>query len=186
MGARSGGTRAGGAGGASSRDARPGDTSSRGAGAGGASSEETGAGGASSEETRAGGTATVAPTPPPHRYPMSFQRLRQLEREERERLEQERLLLERQQQEQQHQQQQQQPLPLQPLFPPVSGLRALGVPSSPPDHSLSPPAYSPTFPPPPGPFSGSLLSSSITVVSSCCPARLDSALSRSCTSLVSF
>ncbi|CAI7813428.1 unnamed protein product, partial [Closterium sp. NIES-54] len=131
-GARSRGTRAGGAGtgGASSGGARPGDTSSGGVGAGGSSSEETGA----------GGTATVAPTPPPHRYPTSFQRLRQLEREERERLEQERLGLERQQQELQQQQ--------QPLFPPVSGIQALGVHSSPPDRSLSPLAYGPTFPPP--------------------------------------
>ncbi|CAI7866402.1 unnamed protein product [Closterium sp. NIES-53] len=87
-GARSKGTRAGGAGtgGASSGGARPGDTSFGGAGAGGSSSEETGA----------GGTATVAPTPPPHRYPTSFQRLRQLEREQCERLEQERLGLEQQ------------------------------------------------------------------------------------------
>ncbi|CAI7825580.1 unnamed protein product [Closterium sp. NIES-54] len=127
-GAYSGGTHAGGAG--------SGGASSGGTHAGGA-----GAGGSSSEETGAGGTATMTPTPPPHHYPTSFQRLRQLEREERERLEQERLRLERQQQEQQ------QPPPLQPLFPPVSGIWALGVPSSPPDRSLSPLAYGPTFPP---------------------------------------
>ncbi|CAI7888957.1 unnamed protein product [Closterium sp. NIES-54] len=92
-GARSWGTLTGGdgTGGASSRGAHPGDISSRGAGAGGAKSEESGA----------GGTATVAPTPPPHRYLMIFQRLCQLEREEQERLEQERLGLERQQQEHQ-------------------------------------------------------------------------------------
>ncbi|CAI7797639.1 unnamed protein product [Closterium sp. NIES-53] len=99
-GARSGGTRAGVAatGSASSGGARLGDTSSGGARVGGASSEGT----------RAGGTATVVPTPPPHRYPTSFQTIHQLEREERERLEQERLGLERQQHELQQQEQQRQ------------------------------------------------------------------------------
>ncbi|CAI7901505.1 unnamed protein product [Closterium sp. NIES-54] len=71
----------------------------------------------------------------PKGFQTSFQRLGQLEREERERLEQERLGLERQQQElqQEEEQQQQPPLPLQPLFP---------------DRSLSPPAWGPTSPPP--------------------------------------
>ncbi|CAI7769177.1 unnamed protein product [Closterium sp. NIES-53] len=40
-----------------------------------------------------------------------------------------------------------QPPPLQQLFPLVSGLRALSLPSSPPVHSQSPTAYGPTFPP---------------------------------------
>ncbi|CAI7741149.1 unnamed protein product [Closterium sp. NIES-53] len=42
-----------------------------------------------------------------------------------------------------------QQLPLeQQLFPPVSGLRALGLPSSPPVRPPSPPAFGPTFSPP--------------------------------------
>ncbi|CAI7841366.1 unnamed protein product [Closterium sp. NIES-53] len=52
------------------------------------------------------------------------------------------------QQEQQQWQSQQQPPLLQQLFPPVSGLRALGLPSSTPVCSQSPPAFGPTFPPP--------------------------------------
>ncbi|CAI7787051.1 unnamed protein product [Closterium sp. NIES-54] len=73
-GASFGVTRAEGAGNgvASSRGFRAGDTSYGGAGAGGASSEETGA----------GGTDVAAPTPPPHHYLTSFQRLHQLERED--------------------------------------------------------------------------------------------------------
>ncbi|CAI7864843.1 unnamed protein product [Closterium sp. NIES-54] len=111
------------------------------------------AGGASLEETGAGGT---------------------------------RLELELQQKEQQQQHQQQLP-PLYPLSPPVSGFRALGLPFPPPDASLSPTAYGPMFPPthspPSGLVFGCFLSSSVTVVSSCCPAQL---LSCSCTSLISF
>ncbi|CAI7809135.1 unnamed protein product [Closterium sp. NIES-54] len=104
-------------GGASSRGARAegagtSGASSRGAYSRGTSSGGAGSGGASYEKTGAGGAATAAPTPPPHRYPTSHQRLHQLEREERAHLEQERLLLQ--------QQQQQQSPPLQPLCPPSS------------------------------------------------------------------
>ncbi|CAI7884334.1 unnamed protein product [Closterium sp. NIES-54] len=51
--------------------------------------------------------------------------------------------------EEEEQQQQALSQPLLPqLFPPVSGLRTLGLPSSPLDHSLPPLAHGPTFPPP--------------------------------------
>ncbi|CAI7812826.1 unnamed protein product [Closterium sp. NIES-53] len=132
-GAHSRGVGAGGAGtggasygGAGSGGASAGDTSSGGTGAGG-----TGAGGASSGGAGARGAGAA---------------LRRLEREEQERLEQERRELQ-----QLDQQQQQQPLQaplLQQLFPPVSGLWALSLPSSPPVPSQSPTAYGPTFPPP--------------------------------------
>ncbi|CAI5933586.1 unnamed protein product [Closterium sp. NIES-64] len=101
-------------------------------------------------------------TPPPHRHDTRLQAARRREREEQERLERERQelrvldLLEQQRQHQQQQQQQQPPQQLQQqpppqpppqlplerqLFPPVSGLRALGL-------SSSPPVFGPTFPPP--------------------------------------
>ncbi|CAI7853212.1 unnamed protein product [Closterium sp. NIES-54] len=140
-----------------------------GTGAGGASSGGAGAGGAgvvgaSTEETGAGGMTTAAPDAPPHRYDTRLQALRWLEREERERLEQERQEL--------HELDQQQ------LFPPVSGLWALGLPSSPPVHSQSPTAYGPTFPPldtTPAVFSPPQSQSSPTVVmhdwTSRCPPR---------------
>ncbi|CAI7884837.1 unnamed protein product [Closterium sp. NIES-53] len=69
----------------------------------------------------------------------------ELEREERElqRLAEQQQQLDPQEQQSQQQQSQQQPLP-----PPVSGLRALGLPSPSPPSSASPPVYGPTFPPP--------------------------------------
>ncbi|CAI7838045.1 unnamed protein product [Closterium sp. NIES-53] len=129
-----------------------GGAGSGGAGAGGAGSEGAGVGGAgtggdSYGGAGAGGTDSASPAQPTHRYPTRHQRPRQLEREEQERLAQERLERERleQEKEQQEQQQQQpltpQPSRLQQLFPPVSGLRALGLPSSPPDHSPPPTAH---------------------------------------------
>ncbi|CAI7843551.1 unnamed protein product [Closterium sp. NIES-53] len=138
-GASSGGAGAGGAGagGASSGGAGVGGTGARGASSGGAGAGGVGAAGAGTEETRAGGATTAVPIAPPHRYDIRLQALRRLEHEEQERLEQERLEL--QQLDQQQQQQK---------FPPVSGLRALGLPSSPPVNSQSPTAYGPTFPPP--------------------------------------
>ncbi|CAI7839888.1 unnamed protein product [Closterium sp. NIES-53] len=101
-----------------------------------------------------------------------------LERKEQEREEQERQELQRLDHHQQHQQQTPQPPPLQQLFPQVSGLRALGLPSSPPVHSQSPTAYGPTFPPPnstPAVFSPPRSWSSPPIVphdwTSCCPPR---------------
>ncbi|CAI7902628.1 unnamed protein product, partial [Closterium sp. NIES-54] len=96
-------------------------------------------------------TATSAqppPTVPPpfhHRHDTRFQALRRLEHEEQERVEQERQELQRSDQQQQ---QTPQPPPLQQQFPPMSGLPALGLPSSPPVHSQSPTAYGPTRCPP--------------------------------------
>ncbi|CAI7786447.1 unnamed protein product [Closterium sp. NIES-54] len=144
-GALSRGTGAGGAGtgGASSGGAGAGGTGSR-----GASSRGAGAGGAGTEETGVGGSPIASPTARPHRHDTRFQALHRLEREEQERVEQERLELQQLDQLQQQQQQTPQPQPLHQLFPPVSGLRALGLPSSPPVHSQSPTAYGPTFPPP--------------------------------------
>ncbi|CAI7829651.1 unnamed protein product [Closterium sp. NIES-54] len=141
-GAGSGGA---GAGGAGAGGASFGGTEARGTGSSGASSGGAGAGGAgavgaSSEETGAGGMTTAAPTVPPHRYDTRLQALRRLEREEQEGLEQERQELQQLDQQQQQQQPPHPPL-LQQLFPPLSGLRALGLPSSPPVHSLSPTAY---------------------------------------------
>ncbi|CAI7855703.1 unnamed protein product [Closterium sp. NIES-54] len=143
-GASSGGAGAGGvgAGGASSGGAGAGGT-----GTGGASSGGAGARGAGTEETEARGSPTASPTARPHRHDTRFQPLRRLEREEPEQVVQERQELQQLDQQQQ-QQQTPQPPPLQQLFPPVSGLRALGLPSSPPVHSQSPTTYGPTFPPP--------------------------------------
>ncbi|CAI7806630.1 unnamed protein product [Closterium sp. NIES-53] len=109
------------------RDQRHGlrsSTGAGGAGTGGASSDGAGAGvsgsgGAHSKATGAGGTTT---------------------REEMWQLD--------QQEQQQRQLQPQKPPLLQQLFPPVSGLRALGLPSAPPVRSQSPTAYGPTFPSP--------------------------------------
>ncbi|CAI7782700.1 unnamed protein product [Closterium sp. NIES-53] len=119
----------------------------------GAGAGVSGTGSAGSEATGARGTTNVAPIAPHHRYDTRLQALRRLEREEQKRLEQERQELRQldQQEQQQPRQQQlqlQQPLLLQQLFPPVSGLRALGLPSSPPIRSQSPIAYGPTLPPP--------------------------------------
>ncbi|CAI7792117.1 unnamed protein product [Closterium sp. NIES-54] len=137
-GASSGGAGAGvaGTGGASSGFAGAGGAGTRGASSGGARAGGDRAGGASSEETDAGGSTTA----PPHRHDTRLQAARRREREE-------------QQQHQEQQQQQSPQLPLlQQLFPPLSGLRALGLPSSPPVHSQSPTTYGPTFPPlDPGP-----------------------------------
>ncbi|CAI7833166.1 unnamed protein product [Closterium sp. NIES-53] len=142
-GASFGGVGAGGAGagGASSGGTGAGGTGAGGAGSGGAGAGGADAVGASTEETGAGGTTTA----PPHCYDTRLQALRRLECEEKEQLEQERQEL--QQLDQQQQQQPQPPL-LQQLFPPASGLQALGLPSSPPIHSESSAAYGPTFPPP--------------------------------------
>ncbi|CAI7755125.1 unnamed protein product [Closterium sp. NIES-53] len=165
-GAGTGGASAGGArvGGPGTGGARTG-----GAGAGdldpvGTPSGDTGSGGASSEATRSGFTTSAESTPPPHHHDTRYQAVCRRAREEQERLERERqelrqlFLLEQQQRQQQQQQQQQQqpPPPPQPhqlslerqLFPPVSGLWALGLPSSPPVRPPSPLAFGPTFSPP--------------------------------------
>ncbi|CAI7831124.1 unnamed protein product [Closterium sp. NIES-54] len=176
-GAGAGGASSGGAGarGSSTGGASSGGTGAGGVGAGGASS---GAGGVGTEETRAGGSPTTSPTARPNRHDTRFQALCQLERKEQEREEQERQELQRLDHHQQHQQQTPQPPPLQQLFPQVSGLRALGLPSSPPVHSQSPTAYGPTFPPPnstPAVFSPPRSWSSPPIVphdwTSCCPPR---------------
>ncbi|CAI7894704.1 unnamed protein product [Closterium sp. NIES-53] len=161
-GASSGGGGAGGAGtgGANSGGAGvggpgTGGARTRGAGAGdpdpvGTPSADTSSGGASSEVTGAGGT------PPPHHHNMRYEAACQGVREEQERLERERqelrqldLLEQQQQREPQQQPPQPQQLPLErQLFPPVGGLWALGLPSSPLVRSLSPPTFGPTFSPP--------------------------------------
>ncbi|CAI7754330.1 unnamed protein product [Closterium sp. NIES-53] len=105
-----------------------------GAGAGGANSGGAGAGGAGGEVLVLG----VLEQEAAHRD----------EREEQERLEQERQELRQLDLQEQQQQRSPQPPLLQQLFPPVSGLRALGLPSAPPVPSQSPTAYGPTFPPP--------------------------------------
>ncbi|CAI7751758.1 unnamed protein product [Closterium sp. NIES-53] len=137
-GASSGGSRAGGTGtgGASSGGAGAGGTGTGSASFGGAGEGGVGVVGAGTEETGARGSPTASPTAPPHRHDTRFQALCRLEREEQEQLEQERQELQRL--DQQQQQQQPQPSLLQQLFHPVSGLRALGLPSSPPVHSQSP------------------------------------------------
>ncbi|CAI7906257.1 unnamed protein product [Closterium sp. NIES-53] len=124
-GASSGGAGAGGTGtgGTSFGGARAGGADTGGASSGGAGAGCAVAVGAGTEETGAGGSPTASPTAPPHRHDTRFQALRRLEREEQEQLAQERQELQR-------------------------GLRALGLPSSPPVHSQSPTAYGPTFPPP--------------------------------------
>ncbi|CAI7780128.1 unnamed protein product, partial [Closterium sp. NIES-54] len=154
-GAAIGGTRSGGAllRGSGAGGAGTGGASSGGAGAGGAGVGGAGTGGASS-----GGTNSSVPTLPPHRHDTRLQVARWREREEQVQLERERQelrhldLLEHQEQQQQPQEQQQQQPQLLPLerqlFPPVSGLRALGLPSSSRVRSQSPPAFGPTFPPP--------------------------------------
>ncbi|CAI7845881.1 unnamed protein product [Closterium sp. NIES-54] len=164
-GARSSGARAGGAssGGAGAGGAGMGGASSGGAGVGGPDpvgtpSGDTGSGGASSEATGAGGTMSAESTPPPHRHDTRYQAACQRAREEQERLERERQelrqldLLEQQRRRRRRRQQrrrQPQQLPLErQLFPPVSGLRTLGLPSSPPLRPPSPPAFGPTFSPP--------------------------------------
>ncbi|CAI7784710.1 unnamed protein product [Closterium sp. NIES-53] len=160
-GAAIGGTRSGGAllRGSGAGGAGTGGASSGGAGAGGAGVGGAGTGGASSGgETGAGGTNSSVPTLPPHRHDTRLQVARWREREEQVQLERERQelrhldLLEHQEQQQQPQEQQQQQPQLLPLerqlFPPVSGLRALGLPSSSRVRSQSPPAFGPTFPPP--------------------------------------
>ncbi|CAI7774764.1 unnamed protein product [Closterium sp. NIES-53] len=141
-GAISGGT---GAGGAGTRGASSEGAGARGTSTGGASSGGAGAGDASTEETGARGSPTASPTARPHRHDTRFQALCRLEREEQERVEQERQELQRLDQQQQ---QAPQPPPLQQLFPPVSGLQAVGLPSSPPVYSQLPTAYGPTVPPP--------------------------------------
>ncbi|CAI7768907.1 unnamed protein product, partial [Closterium sp. NIES-54] len=125
------GARGTGTGGASSRGVGAGGAGTGGASSGGAGAGGAGAVGAGTKETRVGGSPTASPTAPPHRHDTRFQALHKLEREEQEQLAQERLGLQR------LDQQQQQPSLLQQLFPPVSGLRALGLPSSPPVHSYT-------------------------------------------------
>ncbi|CAI7857564.1 unnamed protein product [Closterium sp. NIES-53] len=136
-GASSGGAGAGGAGagGASSRGAGAGGAGAAGACFGGAGVGGAGTVGAITEEKGAGGTLAT----PPQRYNTRFQALCSLERKEKEQVEQERQELQQLDQQQQHQQQQTpQPPLLQQLFPPMSGLRALGLPSSPPSRSSPP------------------------------------------------
>ncbi|CAI7784554.1 unnamed protein product [Closterium sp. NIES-54] len=145
FGAGGSGTRGASCGGAGTVGASSWGAGAGGAGTGGASSGgggEGGAGavGAGTEETGAGGSPSASPTAPPHRHDTRFQTLRRLECEEQEQLEQE-----RQELQQLDQQQPPQPPILQQLFPPVSGLRALGLPSSPHVHSQSPTAYGPMF-----------------------------------------
>ncbi|CAI7781130.1 unnamed protein product [Closterium sp. NIES-54] len=148
-GARAGGTGTGGAsfggagvGGPGSGGARTGGAGARDPDPVGTPSGDTGSGGASSEATGAGGTTSAESTPPPHRHNTRYQAACRRAREEQERLERERQelrqlnLLKQQQQRQQQQQQQQQ-----------HGLRALGLPSSPPVRPSSP-AFGPTFSPP--------------------------------------
>ncbi|CAI7857328.1 unnamed protein product [Closterium sp. NIES-54] len=156
------GARGAGTGGASSVGAGVGGPSTRGARTGGAGagdpdpvgtpSGDTGFGGASYEATGAGGTMSAESTPPPHRHDSRYHAACWRAREEQERLERERqelwqLDLLEQQQPPPPPQPQQLPLEWQ-LFPPVSGLRALGLPSSPPVCSLPPLAFGPTFSPP--------------------------------------
>ncbi|CAI7756072.1 unnamed protein product [Closterium sp. NIES-54] len=163
-GAGAGGTGAGGAGtgGASSAGARAGGSGAGGANTGGASSEGAGAGGtdtggapfgdtstggASSEETGVGDTTSAVPTQPPHRHDTRLQAARRRAREEQEQLERERQELQQLDLLEQQHQQQQQPQQLlleRQLFPPVSGLRALGLPSSSPARSPSLPTFGPT------------------------------------------
>ncbi|CAI7874197.1 unnamed protein product [Closterium sp. NIES-53] len=142
-----------GAGGASTRGA-----SSRGAGPqvsdlGGCGSGSAGTGGASFEGVGARSTSTSMPSSPPHRHDTRYQVACRRACKEQERLAQERQELQQldQQEQQEVQQEQQQRQPQQQLqqqlFPPMSGLWALGLPSSSPVRTLSP-AFRPTFPPP--------------------------------------
>ncbi|CAI7805039.1 unnamed protein product [Closterium sp. NIES-53] len=138
-GASSGGA---GAGGSGTGGAISGGAGAGGVGAGGASSGGAGAGGAgtrgaSSQGARAGGAGTGGAS-----YGGAGTGGAGAEQEQ---LEQERKEL--QKLDQQQQQQTPQPQLLQQLFPPMRGLRALGLPSSPPVHSQSPTTYGPTFPP---------------------------------------
>ncbi|CAI7864643.1 unnamed protein product, partial [Closterium sp. NIES-54] len=129
-------------------------------GSGAGVSASSGGGVPGSSGVDSGAAAASDTTPPPHPYPTRHQaRVRrardeqlELEREEREL---QRLAEQQQQQlDPQEQQSQQQPRPQQqqsqqqPLPPPVSGLRALGLPSPSPPSSASPLVYGPTFPPP--------------------------------------
>ncbi|CAI7902087.1 unnamed protein product [Closterium sp. NIES-54] len=121
---------------------------------GGTPSGDTGNGGANSEETGGGGTTSAESTPPPRRHDTRYQAACRRAREEQERLEGELQelpqldLLEQQQPPPPPPPPQPQQLPVErQLFPPVSGLRALGLPSSPPVHSQSPPAFGPAFSP---------------------------------------
>ncbi|CAI7777765.1 unnamed protein product [Closterium sp. NIES-54] len=131
---RGDGARGTGTGGASLRGVGAGGAGTGGASSGGARAGGPGIVGASSEETGAGGTTTA----PPHRHVTRLQAARRCEHEEQEPLEQERQDL---RQLDLHEQQEQ-----QQLFPPVSGLQALGLPSSSPVRSPSLLAFGPTFP----------------------------------------
>ncbi|CAI7875615.1 unnamed protein product, partial [Closterium sp. NIES-53] len=159
-GAHSRGTRARGA---STGGVSFGGAGAGGTGTGGASFGGAGVGGADTEETGAGGSPIASPTGRPHRHDTRFQALRRLEREEQEWVEQE-----RQELQQLDQQQQSSPwssfLSSYPL--PVTYCIRSYVSSSELDF-------------------GCFLSSSVTVVSSCCPARLDLSLSSACSALVS-
>ncbi|CAI7816789.1 unnamed protein product [Closterium sp. NIES-53] len=137
-GAQSGSAHSGGVGaaGAGTGGAGAAGAGTGGAGAGGAGAGGTGAGGSGTGGASSGGAGARVPD------------LRGCESggagsgracEEQETLAQER---------QELQQQPQQPPLLQQLFPPVSGLRALGLPSSTLVSSPSPPAFGLTFPPP--------------------------------------
>ncbi|CAI7898063.1 unnamed protein product [Closterium sp. NIES-53] len=140
-GASSGGAGAGGAGmgGANSGGVGVGGLGTRGARTGGAEagdpdpvgtpSGDTGSRGASSEVTGAGGTTSAESTLPPHRHETRYQAAFRRAREEQERLEQERQKLRQ-------------------LDLLEYGLRALGLPSSPPVRPTSPSAFGPTFSPP--------------------------------------
>ncbi|CAI7854653.1 unnamed protein product [Closterium sp. NIES-54] len=140
-GAATGGTRSGGAllrgagaggagtGGASSGDAGAGGVGAGGASSGGARAGGAGAGGASCGGAGVGGLGTGG-----------LQAARRREREEQEQLEQERQELWQLDLQEQQDQSLQPPL-LQQLFPLVSGLWPLGLPSAPPAHSQSPTAY---------------------------------------------
>ncbi|CAI7828984.1 unnamed protein product [Closterium sp. NIES-53] len=158
-----------GAGGAATGDTRSGGACSRGAGAGGA-----GTGGASSGGAGVGGPGTGgarprgagAGDPDPIGTPSgdtgsrgaSFEAACRRAREEQERLERERQELQQLDllEQRRRRQQQQPPPPPQPqqlplerqLFPPVSGLRASCLPSSPRVRPPSPPAFVPLFSPP--------------------------------------
>ncbi|CAI7876520.1 unnamed protein product [Closterium sp. NIES-53] len=139
-GAAAGDTQSGGAGagGARAGSASSGGAGAGGSGTGGASSRGAGAGGAGTSGASSGGAGARGAGAV------------ELECEEQEQLEQKSQELQNLDHRQQPQQQQQPPQSslLQQLFPRVSGLRALGLPSSPPVHSQSPIAYGPTFPPP--------------------------------------
>ncbi|CAI7766432.1 unnamed protein product [Closterium sp. NIES-54] len=152
-GAATGGTRSGGArskgagaGGAGTGGASSGGAGAGGAGTGGASSGGAGVGGPRTGGARIGGAG--ARDPDPVGTPSGDTGFGQQQWQPQQ-----------QPPQPQQQQQQQQPPPPPPpqpqqvplerqMFPPVSGLRALGLHSSPPVRPPSPPGFGPTFSPP--------------------------------------